>query len=436
MGSLVDRVVQAVHFREEKLGRGALGFSRHSLTESIQFRLCHPRVLHLSRLDGPHSVHDSAVVEGNARLDRKSRMLLEMLPWGKQSGIGGIEEQGRMVLGLDVLEGDLDDRLRLEHEHWGEFRHLRADVHADHSVVAIDAMAQVHPFPNGDGVLRERQFPGWTVEKHLGYSYTTSRSSGGHPSVTRMPSGVQQPRCWHGLTVEATNMNTANIIEMLGAIAIGAVILIAFMRRKANLSTYTKKSRIVGLDLTDIREKAMKRNKWDEPKAKTLESEYRDFLILLAENDGSTISPWSDDLDLFWHEHILNTKKYAKDCKYLFGHLIHHDPLIERRPYHHEETRRTTIALREAQLKSRSERQKQAASGTSVGCSTGFDFATWGCSADDGKSHGSSHDSGGSHGHSCGGSHGGGHSCSTGHSCGGHSCGGHGCGGHGCGGGH
>jgi hypothetical protein len=171
----------------------------------------------------------------------------------------------------------------------------------------------------------------------------------------------------------------------------------------------------------------------NEGKAKALESEYRDFLVLLAENDGKTISPWSDDLDLFWHEHILDTRRYVQDCKWMFGHFIQHDPHIEKRPRHHEETRRTTMALRQAQLAAREERRRGAESTpASATASDGFDVVTWGCSADTGSS---AH--GGSHGHSCGADgghgHGGGHSCG-GHSCGGHGCGGHGCGGHGCGG--
>jgi hypothetical protein len=197
---------------------------------------------------------------------------------------------------------------------------------------------------------------------------------------------------------------------------------------RAGPPLHIKRRRIASLALDVVREKATKRHGWNESKAKVLENEYRDFLILLAENHGKTISPWSDDLDLFWHEHILDTRKYAQDCKLIFGHFIQHDPHIEKRPYHHEETRRATMALREAQLTAREERRKAAESSPATSTAgDGFDIATWGCSADTGSS---SH--GGSHGHSCGGD--GGHGHGGGHSCGGHSCGGgHGCGGHGCG---
>jgi hypothetical protein len=222
-------------------------------------------------------------------------------------------------------------------------------------------------------------------------------------------------------------MNEIEVIAGIGAIGTLGYMLYHWAHLRAGPPLAIKRRRVAALELDVVREKATKRHGWEEGKAKMLESEYRDFLILLAENDERTISPWSDDLDHFWHEHILDTRKYAQDCKWIFGHFIQHDPHIEKRPYHHEETRHVTMGLRDAQLKVREERRKVAESSPATGTAgDGFDIATWGCSADTGSAaHGSSH------GHSCGadGGHGGGHSC------GGHGCGGHGCGA-GCGGGH
>jgi hypothetical protein len=224
-------------------------------------------------------------------------------------------------------------------------------------------------------------------------------------------------------------MNDIEVIAGIGAIGTLGYMLYHWAHLRVGPPLAIKRRRIAALELDAVRDKATKRHGWDEGKAKVLESEYRDFLILLAENDGKTISPWSDDLDLFWHEHILDTRKYAQDCKSIFGHFIQHDPHIEKRPYRHEETRRATMALREAQLREREERRKAAESSPATATAgDGFDIATWGCSADTGSA---AHV--GSHGHSCG-ADGGGHSCGDGHSCGGHGCGGHGCGGHGCGG--
>jgi hypothetical protein len=30
--------------------------------------------------------------------------------------------------------------------------------------------------------------------------------------------------------------------------------------------------------------------------------------------------------DLIWHEHMLDTKRYAQDCGRLFGRFLHHVP--------------------------------------------------------------------------------------------------------------
>jgi len=215
-------------------------------------------------------------------------------------------------------------------------------------------------------------------------------------------------------------MNNIDTLAGIGAIATLGYMLYQWARLRAGPPLAIKRRRIVGLELDAVREKATKRHGWEEGRAKALEDEYRDFLILLAENDGKTISPWSDDLDLFWHEHILDTRRYAQDCKWIFGHFVQHDPHIEKRPYHHEETRRATMTLREAQLEARAARRRAAESSPAEATAgDGCDIASWGCSADTGcGAHG------GSHGHSCGG-----------HGCGGHGCGGHGCGA-GCGGGH
>jgi hypothetical protein len=190
---------------------------------------------------------------------------------------------------------------------------------------------------------------------------------------------------------------------------------------KGGRSLPVKRRRIVGLDLSQVRAKAMKRHGWSEEKALALESEYKDFLILLAEQPGETVSPWTDDLDLFWHEHILDTVRYAGDCQWVFGRVIHHDPHIERSPEKHRATRDRTVALRKAQMLAREART----SGTSSG---GDAFiGTYGCGTVDDTAH-TSHGHSDVHGHSCAGGG------DSGHGGGGHSCGGHGCGGHGCGG--
>jgi hypothetical protein len=123
--------------------------------------------------------------------------------------------------------------------------------------------------------------------------------------------------------------------------------------------------------------------------------------------------PWSnqqgqDDLDQFWHQHILDTAKYSSDCQTLFGKIIHHNPHVVRGSEQENESVEKT-----RRLYARTFQSGPYGSSADValfsGCST--------CGAETSSHAHAGHDGG--HGHSDGG----------GHSCGGHGCG-HGCGGH------
>ncbi len=66
---------------------------------------------------------------------------------------------------------------------------------------------------------------------------------------------------------------------------------------------------------------------WSGVKAQEVELEYRRFLYALArKNKNELISPPNTQVDEFWHQHILDTRKYREDCAALFGHYIDHTP--------------------------------------------------------------------------------------------------------------
>ncbi|MCS6978027.1 MAG: glycine-rich domain-containing protein-like [Gemmatales bacterium] len=52
---------------------------------------------------------------------------------------------------------------------------------------------------------------------------------------------------------------------------------------------------------------------------------YRRFLTLHKRYPNRTLVP-SALIDLVWHYHILDTRKYAEDCNRIFGYFLHHDP--------------------------------------------------------------------------------------------------------------
>jgi hypothetical protein len=190
-----------------------------------------------------------------------------------------------------------------------------------------------------------------------------------------------------------------------------------------------KWKKIAALNLKSVRQKfAFKKGWWWRVRSdvEPVEREYRQFLYLIACNPGTTVVPWSRDLDNFWHEHILDTAKYAADCDAIMGSFIHHNPHLPEGTLLHGKafaaTRRMyKTAFRESVRKGRRRVHGEA------GCGSEMPVVFREVSAPAGHHHsdGHHHDAGGHH----AGDHGGG-----GHGCGGHG-GGHGCGGHGCGGG-
>lgn len=52
---------------------------------------------------------------------------------------------------------------------------------------------------------------------------------------------------------------------------------------------------------------------------------YRRFLTLRKLYPHKSLVP-SALLDVIWHYHILDTRKYIDDCERIFGYYVHHDP--------------------------------------------------------------------------------------------------------------
>lgn len=67
---------------------------------------------------------------------------------------------------------------------------------------------------------------------------------------------------------------------------------------------------------------AIKNFGWSFDYARTVASEYERFMKLRSNDAG--LSP-SDDIDRFWHQHLLNTRNYAAFCAKQFGAFVHHD---------------------------------------------------------------------------------------------------------------
>jgi hypothetical protein len=87
---------------------------------------------------------------------------------------------------------------------------------------------------------------------------------------------------------------------------------------------------IEALDLELIKFKATRREDgygWSPDYADKMELAYKRYLILHAKYPDMILAP-DQDIDRFWHMHILDTRKYAADCEATFGHFVHHFPYL------------------------------------------------------------------------------------------------------------
>ena len=64
-------------------------------------------------------------------------------------------------------------------------------------------------------------------------------------------------------------------------------------------------------------------NEWDRPMCEKVRFEYERFMELRATNPN--LSP-PDQIDKFWHTHILDTNSYLSYCLTQWNRIIHHNP--------------------------------------------------------------------------------------------------------------
>ena len=86
------------------------------------------------------------------------------------------------------------------------------------------------------------------------------------------------------------------------------------------------KQYIYSIDFSMIIDKLIKRQKWLRIEAEECCKQYRNYLWLLKNYGTEKPLPPSEDIDEFWHHHILDTEKYIEDCDAVFGGYLHHYP--------------------------------------------------------------------------------------------------------------
>jgi hypothetical protein len=85
---------------------------------------------------------------------------------------------------------------------------------------------------------------------------------------------------------------------------------------------------LLQLDLSMIKLKLQDKDEgesWSQEYCNEVEIEYKRFLALKRKYPENEIVP-NAAIDKFWHQHILDTAKYADDCQNYFGYFLHHYP--------------------------------------------------------------------------------------------------------------
>jgi hypothetical protein len=96
----------------------------------------------------------------------------------------------------------------------------------------------------------------------------------------------------------------------------------------SNIENLLDRQIIDGLDLEPIKVKLMDKEEglgWSLDQCDEAEKWYKRFLYLCKKYPDSPLVPVGN-VDNFWHQHILDTTKYADDCDKVFGYFLHHFP--------------------------------------------------------------------------------------------------------------
>lgn len=94
------------------------------------------------------------------------------------------------------------------------------------------------------------------------------------------------------------------------------------------LATHLDEARryIYSLDFSKIINKMVYQQGWSRADAETISHMYRNFLFLQRKYGREYEFPPSEEIDEFWHNHILDTEKYRHDCQMIFGYYLDHYP--------------------------------------------------------------------------------------------------------------
>jgi hypothetical protein len=82
---------------------------------------------------------------------------------------------------------------------------------------------------------------------------------------------------------------------------------------------------IKNLDLAYLEKRLIDKQAWSSKDTKDAIRRYKNFLLLVLRYPNLVLAPASD-IDEVWHNHILFTREYTRDCQIIFGDYLHHAP--------------------------------------------------------------------------------------------------------------
>ena len=88
------------------------------------------------------------------------------------------------------------------------------------------------------------------------------------------------------------------------------------------------KSYIYSIDFSMIINKMVQHQGWKRKHAEKACEMYRNYLYLCKKYGDQYQLPPSEEIDEFWHNHIIDTKKYRRDCDRIFGRYFDHYPYL------------------------------------------------------------------------------------------------------------
>lgn len=84
---------------------------------------------------------------------------------------------------------------------------------------------------------------------------------------------------------------------------------------------------IYSMNLDMVIETLTRKYKWLNSEAEEASRQYRNYLWLLKKYGLNQPLAPTEDIDEFWHHHILHTKKYREDCNNIFANYLDHTPI-------------------------------------------------------------------------------------------------------------